>query len=85
MNPAEAAQAFIDCGAELAFGHHYGTFQLTDEAIDAPPIELDQALQSRGILAERFRALRPGQVWQRAASTLKSRHQGGRSAHNEFD
>ena len=67
MNPAEAAQAFIDCGAELAFGHHYGTFQLTDEAIDAPPIELDQALQSRGILAERFRALRPGQVWQRAA------------------
>ena len=36
MNPAESVQAFIDCGAEFALGHHYGTFQLTDEAIDAP-------------------------------------------------
>jgi hypothetical protein len=25
MNPAESVQAFIDCGAELALGHHYGT------------------------------------------------------------
>ena len=36
MNPAESVQAFHDSGAELALGHHYGTFQLTDEAIDAP-------------------------------------------------
>ena len=36
MNPAESVQAFVDCGAELALGHHYGTFQLTDEPIDAP-------------------------------------------------
>ena len=36
MNPAEAVQAYGDCGAELALAHHYGTFQLTDEAIDAP-------------------------------------------------
>jgi L-ascorbate metabolism protein UlaG (beta-lactamase superfamily) len=36
MNPAEAVQAFQDCGVEFALGHHYGTFQLTDEAIDAP-------------------------------------------------
>src|SRR5271156_285956 len=36
MNPAEAVQAFQNCGAEFALGHHYGTFQLTDEAIDAP-------------------------------------------------
>jgi L-ascorbate metabolism protein UlaG (beta-lactamase superfamily) len=36
MNPAESVQALIDCGAELALGHHYGTFQLTDQAIDAP-------------------------------------------------
>ena len=36
MNPAEAVQAFTESGAEFALGHHYGTFQLTDEAIDAP-------------------------------------------------
>ena len=44
MNPAESVQAFIDCGAELALGHHYGTFQLTDEAIDAPLHALADAL-----------------------------------------
>ena len=55
MNPEESVQAFIDCGAELALGHHYGTFQLTDEAIDAPLIALDDALKAAGISPERFR------------------------------
>jgi len=64
MNPAEAVQAFIDCGAELALGHHYGTFQLTDEPIDAPLVALAEALRLAEISAERFRTLRPGQVWQ---------------------
>jgi L-ascorbate metabolism protein UlaG (beta-lactamase superfamily) len=64
MNPAEAVQAFIDCGAELALGHHFGTFQLTDEAIDAPLIALADALPAAGIPAARFRTLRPGQVWE---------------------
>ena len=64
MNPAEAVQAFIDCGAQFALAHHYGTFQLTDEAIDAPPLALAEALRSAGIPAEHFRALRPGEVWQ---------------------
>ncbi len=62
MNPAEAVQAFIDCGAETALAHHFGTFQLTDEAIDAPTMALDAALKAAGISPERFRALRPGQV-----------------------
>ena len=35
MNPAEAVQAFADCGAEFALAHHHGTFQLSDEPIDA--------------------------------------------------
>jgi len=64
MNPAEAVQAFRDCGAERALGHHYGTFQLTDEAIDAPLLALADALRTADILPERFRTLRPGQVWE---------------------
>jgi L-ascorbate metabolism protein UlaG (beta-lactamase superfamily) len=63
MNPSEAVQSFIDCGAELALAHHHGTFQLTDEAIDAPRIALAEALDDAGLSSERFRALRPGQVW----------------------
>jgi L-ascorbate metabolism protein UlaG (beta-lactamase superfamily) len=64
MNPAESVQTFIDCGAEFGLGHHYGTFQLTDEAIDAPLIALADAFKLAGIPPERFRTLRPGQVWQ---------------------
>jgi len=64
MNPAESVQAFVDCGAEHALGHHYGTFQLTDEAIDAPLVALADALRTTGIPPERFRTLRPGEVWE---------------------
>jgi L-ascorbate metabolism protein UlaG (beta-lactamase superfamily) len=64
MNPAEAVLAFADCGAELALGHHYGTFQLTDEAIDAPVTALAAARAAAGIAPERFRLLQPGEVWQ---------------------
>jgi L-ascorbate metabolism protein UlaG (beta-lactamase superfamily) len=64
MDPAESVQAFFDCGAEFALAHHYGTFQLTDEAIDAPLIALAEALRMRAISGERFRVLRPGQVWE---------------------
>ena len=57
-------RAFQACGAEFALGHHYGTFQLTDEAIDAPESALDAARIDAGIEPERFRLLKPGQVWE---------------------
>ena len=40
MNPEDAVKALADCGAALALAHHHGTFQLTDEAIDAPVKDL---------------------------------------------
>jgi L-ascorbate metabolism protein UlaG (beta-lactamase superfamily) len=64
MNPAESVKAFRDCGAEFALGHHYGTFQLTDEAIDAPVTALEVARVHAEIEPERFRLLQPGQVWE---------------------
>jgi L-ascorbate metabolism protein UlaG (beta-lactamase superfamily) len=63
MNPAESVQAFKDCGAEVALAHHHGTFQLTDEAIDAPRRALADALAAARIPAERFRVLLPGEVF----------------------
>jgi L-ascorbate metabolism protein UlaG (beta-lactamase superfamily) len=62
MDPAEAVQALIDC--EIALAHHHGTFQLTDEPIDAPLLALAEALIAAGIAPQRFTALRPGQVYQ---------------------
>ncbi len=62
MNPSDAVKALADCGAAQALAHHHGTFQLTDEAIDAPEIELRAALDEARIPRERFVALKPGQV-----------------------
>jgi len=62
MNPPEAVKALADCGAAQALAHHHGTFQLTDEAIDAPVTALHAALDEAGIPRERFAVLKPGQV-----------------------
>jgi L-ascorbate metabolism protein UlaG (beta-lactamase superfamily) len=64
MNPAEAVRAFRDCGAQLALAHHFGTFPLTDEAIDAPETALKEALAGANIPPEQFKVLKPGQVWE---------------------
>ncbi|MFT4122100.1 MBL fold metallo-hydrolase [Bradyrhizobium sp.] len=62
MNPEDAVKALSDCGAQQALGHHHGTFQLTDEAIDAPAKALVEALDAAKIPQERFVAMKPGQV-----------------------
>jgi L-ascorbate metabolism protein UlaG (beta-lactamase superfamily) len=62
MNPAEAVRAFIDCGAEHALAHHFGTFHLTNEAIDAPAQALAVACAAAGFAAGRFRVLSPGEA-----------------------
>ncbi|OJY14138.1 MAG: hypothetical protein BGP05_09660 [Rhizobiales bacterium 62-47] len=62
MNPEDAVRALADCGAQMALAHHHGTFQLTDEAIDAPERDLHAALDKAGIARDRFVALKPGQV-----------------------
>lgn len=62
MNPADAVEALGLCGAVRALGHHWGTFKLTNEAIDAPPAALAEALSAKGIAPERFVAQWPGQV-----------------------
>nr|WP_194457735.1 MBL fold metallo-hydrolase [Bradyrhizobium sp. CCBAU 53421] len=64
MNPEDAVKALADCGAAQALAHHHGTFQLTDEAIDAPAIALREALDAAKVPRERFVALKPGQVFE---------------------
>ena len=64
VNPAESVAIFEAVDAQAAIGHHWGTFQLTDEAIDAPARALTAALEARGIEPQRFRAFRPGEVFE---------------------
>lgn len=63
QNPEEAVAGFLASDAGHAAGIHWGTFQLTDEAIEAPLRALEAARAARGLAPERFRPLRPGEVW----------------------
>lgn len=62
QNPEEAVEGMRLAGARHAIGHHWGTFQLTNEAVEDPLEALDVALRAAGVEAERFRALRPGEA-----------------------
>jgi L-ascorbate metabolism protein UlaG (beta-lactamase superfamily) len=64
MNPSDAVKALADCGAAQALAHHHGTFQLTDEAIDAPVVALGEALDAARVPREKFAVLKPGQVFE---------------------
>ena len=61
INPQEAVQIFTETGAKEAIGHHWGTFQLTNEGIDAPPQALAEALAAARVERERFALLLPGE------------------------
>ncbi|NTF33284.1 MBL fold metallo-hydrolase [Rhizobium skierniewicense] len=63
QNPTEAVEGMKICNAAYACGHHWGTVQLTDEAIDAPIIALKTALSEHGVAQDRFRPMRPSEVF----------------------
>jgi L-ascorbate metabolism protein UlaG (beta-lactamase superfamily) len=63
INPADAVEIFRLLDLESALGYHWGTFRLTNEAVDAPPADLTAALDKAEIAASRFQALAPGFVW----------------------
>jgi L-ascorbate metabolism protein UlaG (beta-lactamase superfamily) len=48
-DPQEAVQIHRDVGARRSVGMHWGTFQLTDEALDEPPRALERALAAARI------------------------------------
>jgi L-ascorbate metabolism protein UlaG (beta-lactamase superfamily) len=61
MNPAESVQAHLDVRASRSIAMHYGTFQLTTEAIDEPVRALGEARRANGVTAEQFSAIAPGE------------------------
>ncbi|AMO22959.1 MBL fold metallo-hydrolase [Ramlibacter solisilvae] len=62
MNPAEAVQAHRDLGARRSLGVHWGTFELTDEALDQPPRDLAAARSAAGIPEADFFVLAIGET-----------------------
>jgi L-ascorbate metabolism protein UlaG (beta-lactamase superfamily) len=66
MNPEEAVQAHLDLGARVSIAMHFGCFRLTDEAIDAPVLALEQSMLARGLDSDAFHVPEPGETfhWQ---------------------
>jgi L-ascorbate metabolism protein UlaG (beta-lactamase superfamily) len=54
LNSLEAVQAHLTLGAPRLVGMHFGEFQLTDEAIDAPLYRLEAARLAAGVPAADF-------------------------------
>jgi L-ascorbate metabolism protein UlaG (beta-lactamase superfamily) len=54
VNPEEAVQAHLDLGAKHSVAMHFGTFQMSDEAIDAPPKAVEAARQKLGVPLSSF-------------------------------
>lgn len=60
MNPEDAVLAHLDLASNFSIGMHFGSFQLTDEAIDTPVKDLEMALDKHKL--KNFKTLRPGQM-----------------------
>ena len=66
VNVEEALRIHTDLGAKRSLGVHWGTFELTDEALDEPPRELERLRPLAGLTAEQFGTLPVGGTWKLA-------------------
>ena len=62
VNPEEAVRIHNDVNSSLSVGMHWGTFQLTDEPMDEPPIRLKDARNSAGINKDQFFVMQHGET-----------------------
>ena len=62
VNPAEAVQIHLDVNAKRSVGIHWGTFELTDESLDQPPIDLAQARRAKGVADADFFVMAIGET-----------------------
>jgi L-ascorbate metabolism protein UlaG (beta-lactamase superfamily) len=67
-DPEEAVRAHLDLKPRRCLGMHFGTFQLTDEAIDAPVLALRKARARAGVAEQDFDVLGFGETRKYAAA-----------------
>jgi len=63
MNPDDAVLATRDLAARHMLAIHWGTFDLTDEPLDLPPLALREAVAAHQESPERYRVLAIGETW----------------------
>lgn len=62
VNVEEALKIHADLGAKRSLGVHWGTFELTDEALDEPPRQLLRQRDAAGLAADKFFMLAIGET-----------------------
>jgi N-acyl-phosphatidylethanolamine-hydrolysing phospholipase D len=62
VNPTEAVQIHLDLNAKRSVGVHWGTFELTDESLDRPPIDLVEARRAKGVADDDFFVMAIGET-----------------------
>lgn len=63
VNPEEALMIHQDLHAKLSIGVHWGTFRLSDEPMDAPPLDLNKALEKmKSHHSGDFRVMKHGEI-----------------------
>ena len=62
MNPEEAVEAFRAVHARAMVPIHWGTFKLTDEAMDEPPARARRAWERAGLSPDAYRQLAHGET-----------------------
>jgi N-acyl-phosphatidylethanolamine-hydrolysing phospholipase D len=72
VNPQEAVQIFMDLGCKRALAVHWGTFQLTDEALDEPPQALALARQAQRLSDDDFYVAAVGETMRVTPRSMNS-------------
>ena len=62
VNAAEAVKIHVDVAAKRSLGVHWGTFELTDEALDEPPRSLAHEVKEAGLQDDEFFVLAVGET-----------------------
>jgi len=62
MDPDDAVRAHLDLQAKLSIGTHFGCFQLTDEGIDDPVIELEARRRHHDVAPDSFQVMETGET-----------------------
>ena len=62
VNPEEALQIHLDIGSKKSVAIHWGTFILTDEPLDEPPVRLEKALVDKNLPKDSFMVVKHGET-----------------------
>jgi L-ascorbate metabolism protein UlaG (beta-lactamase superfamily) len=69
VNPEEAAQAFLNCGARVLVPMHWGTFQIADEPLCEPIERLEMWWTTNAPPGRTLARLAVGETWRSESRT----------------